>query len=91
MKYEYTTTKETKKIQDTKYGLIGALVEIKWRDSNLHLTQCNEEDDFEVAIITSVGQLVKVQDKAVVLAGDMLDDGEIRRVIVIPEENIIKF
>jgi hypothetical protein len=27
----------------------------------------------------------------VVLAGDMLDDGEMRRVIIIPEENIIKW
>jgi hypothetical protein len=76
--------------KDTKYGLIGDLVEIKWRDSQLFLTQCNEEDDFKVAVITSVGQLVKVTDKGVVLAGDMLDDGEMRRVIIIPEENIIK-
>jgi hypothetical protein len=79
------------KLVDTKYGFIGDLVEIKWRDSNMHITQCNQEDEFKVAVITSIGQLVKIQDDAVVLAGDILDDGEIRRVIVIPEENIISF
>lgn len=74
---------------NTKYGLIGDLVEIRWRDSNMYLTQCNVDDDFTVATMLSIGQLVKVMDDAIVLAGDILDDGEIRRVIVIPIENIV--
>lgn len=74
----------------TKFGLIGDLVEIQWRDSTLFLTQCNEKDDFKISILTSIGQLIAVTDSAVVIAGDILKDGEIRRVIAIPLENIIQ-
>ena len=68
---------------------LGEVVKINWRDSNLYITQCNVDDDFEVALLTSIGELVKETDDYLVLAGDVLKDGEIRRVIVIPKENII--
>lgn len=61
---------------------------VKWRDSNIYLTQCHREDDFEVEVITSVGFLVSETKDQIVLAGDSLGD-DVRRVIVIPKENII--
>ena len=66
------------------------LRQIKWRDSRLHITQTYKEDFFEVAIIRSVGFFIREDKDSIVLAGDVLDDGEIRRVIIIPKENIIK-
>jgi hypothetical protein len=68
---------------------IGTLKQIKWRDSKLYLTQCNKEDNFKVAEICSVGYLVKEDKNSITLAGDVLDDGDIRRAIIIPKENII--
>lgn len=61
---------------------------IKWRDSNLYITQCARDDVYEVAVITSTGFLIEEDDEKVVLAGDLVGD-ELRRVIVIPKENII--
>lgn len=77
--------------EKTKYGLIGDIVEIEWRDSSLNITQCNASDTFTAEVIKSIGELVKVENDCVVIAGDILKDGEIRRVIVIPEENIINY
>ena len=62
---------------------------IKWRDSKMYITQCNVADEFEVCEITSVGFKVSEDKNQIVLAGDLVD-GDIRRVIVIPKENIIK-
>lgn len=61
---------------------------ITWRDSNMYLTQCSKDDDFDIEIITSVGFVVKETDAFICLAGDTLGD-DVRRVICIPKENII--
>ena len=69
---------------------IGKLKQVRWRDSRMYITQCNKEDKFDVATICSVGYVVKDTKDSIVLAGDVLDDGDIRRVIIIPKENSIK-
>ena len=60
---------------------------VKWRDSNLYITQTDGED-LNVAILESVGYVVEDTKDKLVLAGDLVD-GEYRRVIVIPRENIL--
>lgn len=64
------------------------LVKIKWRDSRMYMTQCFADDEFAVCEIESVGYVVQEDKKQIVLAGDLVD-GDVRRVIVIPKENII--
>jgi len=61
---------------------------IKWRDSNIYMTQCGQEDSFEVEVITSIGFVIQEDQKQIVLAGDLLGE-DCRRVIVIPKENIL--
>ncbi len=61
---------------------------IKWRDSRMFITQCERDDDFSVCEITSVGFVIEEDNDKIVLAGDLVDD-DLRRVIVIPKENII--
>lgn len=68
---------------------IGKLVNIKWRDSRMYISQMDKDDDFTVAIICSTGFVVSEDKKQIVIAGDVLEDGDVRRVIVIPKENII--
>jgi len=60
---------------------------VKWRDSNLYITQTNG-DDLEVSIIESTGYLIQETEDRIVLAGDLVN-GEYRRVLVIPKENIL--
>lgn len=67
----------------------GKLKQVRWRDSQMYLTQTNKEYNFDIATICSVGYVVSEDKHKIVLAGDVLDDGDIRRVIVIPKENII--
>lgn len=67
----------------------GKLRQVRWRDNRLYITQCSKDDKFEVAVICSVGYVVSEDKKQIVLAGDVLDDGDVRRVIVIPKENIL--
>ena len=61
---------------------------VKWRDSNIYLTQCGRDDDFKTAIITSIGYVVGEDKHQIVLAGDLVGE-DVRRAIVIPKENII--
>jgi hypothetical protein len=44
-------------------------------------------EDFTVAIVESVGFVISENSEQIVLAGDIVDD-DVRRVIVIPKENI---
>jgi hypothetical protein len=44
-------------------------------------------EDFGVAIVESVGFVILENAEKIVLAGDLIDD-DVRRVIVIPKENI---
>jgi predicted transcriptional regulator len=64
---------------------------IEWRDSNIYSGQLSEEDTFEVAIIKTVGFIVKDahKDGYLVVAREKVDE-EYRGVIVIPQENIRK-
>lgn len=69
---------------------LNKLTSVQWRDSNMYITQCNKNDKFEVAVIISSGYLIQEDKSKIVLAGDVMENGEVRRVIVIPKENIIK-
>jgi hypothetical protein len=60
---------------------------VKWRDSRLHIQQ-EPPQEWSVCIIESVGYLIQEDKDKVVLAGDLIE-GEYRRVIVIPTENIV--
>jgi len=62
---------------------------VKWRDSRMYITQSSLEEIEGVCEITSVGFVVDERTDCIVLAGDLVD-GEYRRVLVIPKENIIK-
>jgi len=73
-------------------NLVGKIVSIDWRDSNMYITQCNLKDDLDISIITSIGKVIACDATKLVIAGDIVGDeinGEIRRVIAIPIENII--
>lgn len=63
------------------------VITIKWRDSNLYITQTSKED-LEVATIESTGFVIEETEDRLILAGDLVN-GEYRRVLVIPRENII--
>lgn len=76
-------------LKNTKYGMIGDIVKIKWRDSNLYLTQGHKNDDYQIATILSIGELIDIDDEKIVIAGDIVNGNEVRRVVVIPVENII--
>lgn len=67
----------------------GKLKSIRWRDSRIYITQCSKEDNFGVEIIISTGFVVSEDKKQIVLAADVLESGDVRRVIVIPKENIL--
>lgn len=54
----------------------------------MHITQEPIDTAWEVQIITSIGFVVYEDKKILVLAGDTLGE-DVRRVIVIPKENII--
>lgn len=55
----------------------------------MYITQEQRDADFSPAVIESIGFLLKETKTEIVLAGDLLDE-DVRRVIVIPKENIIK-
>ena len=54
----------------------------------MYLTQCEIDDNFSFSILESVGHVISEDDAQIVLAGDMVDE-DVRRVIVIPKENIV--
>lgn len=61
---------------------------VKWRDSTMHMTQEPLDTKWEVQILTSVGFVIYEDKKILTLAGDTLNE-DVRRVLVIPKENII--
>ena len=63
------------------------IAHVYWRDSRMYITQCGDEEKFEICHIESSGFLLKETNNEIVLAGDLID-GENRRVLVIPKENI---
>ena len=62
---------------------------IKWRDSAIILNQEPIDTNWQVEVLTSVGFVLEDNKDHIVLAGDIIRD-DVRRVIVIPKENIIK-
>jgi len=54
----------------------------------MYLAQCSINDNFTYETIITTGFLVKDGDGQVVIAGDILGE-DVRRVLVIPKENII--
>jgi hypothetical protein len=62
---------------------------VKWRDSCVLRDQQTIDADFDVAIMESVGFVLQEDAKKLVLAGELLENGNARRTIVIPKENII--
>lgn len=63
------------------------IAKIYWNDSRMYITQCDKDEKFEVCSVESVGFLLKETKREIVLVGDLID-GEYRRVLVIPVENI---
>jgi len=54
----------------------------------MHIEEEDLDTDWKIAIIESVGFIIKETDAFIVLAGDVLEKS-CQRVIVIPKENII--
>lgn len=61
---------------------------VRWRDSRLYITQEPDPTLYDVCVVESIGYVVREDKSKIVLAGDIVD-GEFRRVIVIPKENLI--
>ena len=81
-----------KKKEEFFSKLVGKIVSVEWRDSNMYITQCNIKDDLDICVITSIGKLISCDTGKIIIAGDIVGDielGEVRRVISIPLENII--
>jgi hypothetical protein len=69
------------------------LIWVRWRDSNYIFGQrsIKAAKEHKVAIFETVGHLVMEDSDRLVLAGDWLPmDGEVRSVIAIPKENVVK-
>lgn len=64
-------------------------VEIAWRDSHRFTYQMNPAEEANITTIHSVGYLVRKDDTQVVICQDEIE-GDIRGVMAIPRENIIK-
>jgi hypothetical protein len=62
---------------------------IKWRDSRMYIQQEVNDGVWSVCEITSIGFVIHEDKDKIVLAGDFVGE-DVRRVIVIPKENIIR-
>lgn len=65
------------------------ILKITWRDSHRYTYQMDREEPVEYAIIETVGWFVSEDKEQIVLAQDIIGE-DIRGVIVIPKENIVK-
>ena len=65
------------------------IVRVKWRDSCILHDQQRIDADFDIAMMESIGFLLRQDDTKIVLAGEILENGHARRIIVIPKENIV--
>lgn len=66
---------------------------VVWRDSNRYIEQYHKDYEFKVAVITTVGFVLKETDKQIVLSQDKMSgdsSGEYRGIIVIPMENVVE-
>lgn len=64
-------------------------IEIIWRDSKRYTYQMSPDENFEVCTIQSIGWLVEESKRHVVICQDDIE-GDIRGVLTIPRENIVK-
>ena len=64
-------------------------VQVTWRDSNQYFEQCKKDLDFEVSVLQTIGFLISEDKTKLVLSGDLVDEEDCRRIIVIPKENIV--
>ncbi len=64
-------------------------VQVTWRDSHRYTYQMNPSETIETALIGTVGYLVRRDKKMIVLAQDDIM-GDVRGVIAIPMENVVK-
>lgn len=64
-------------------------VKIRWRDSRRYMYQMDADDPTSVCEVETVGFLVRKEKNAYVLAQDDIE-GDIRGVITIPKENVLK-
>lgn len=65
-------------------------IKIIWRDSKRYIYQMENDEKVSVATIETMGWLWKIEKDSYIIAQDILDDSDVRGVIVIPKENIIK-
>lgn len=65
------------------------IAHITWTDSHRYTYQMENDEPVHFVTIETIGWLVKQDKNQVVLAQDDIE-GDIRGVIVIPRENIIK-
>lgn len=63
------------------------IARVYWRDSRMYITQHDDKEKLEVCHIESVGFMLKNTNFEIVLVGDLID-GEFRRTLIIPKENI---
>jgi hypothetical protein len=64
------------------------ITRVRWRDSRMYITQESRDADFDVTVIENIGFVLEESRDHIVLAGNLVD-GDVRRVIVIPRENIL--
>lgn len=62
---------------------------IKWSDSNMYITQADRDLDWKIAEIVSVGFIIREDKESIVLAGEIIDNDDVRRVIAIPKVNVL--
>lgn len=65
------------------------ICKVTWRDSRRYTYQMEATEDFSVCEIETIGFLVKETKQFVVLCQDSIDE-DVRGVICIPRENIIR-
>jgi hypothetical protein len=64
-------------------------LEVTWRDSHRYIYQMSPDEKIEISTIGTVGYLVRRDKQMIVLAQDDIM-GDIRGVIAIPMENVIR-
>ena len=63
------------------------IARVFWRDSSLFITQHGEEVELLAKEIESIGFVIKNNKDVLAITGDLIE-GEKRRTLVIPKENI---
>lgn len=64
-------------------------IKITWRDSKRYTYQMENDEETKVTIIETIGWLYKTEKDNFVVCQDILDECDVRGVIVIPKENVV--